>query len=153
MTTKRKGFTLIEIIIVVAIIAILASAVIIAINPAKNLRQARNATRWTQMNAAANGVYSYVIDHQGLFPPCLYIDLATRTERWVYNATETTPLWNLVNIEDCDDLVPVYMGKFPADPQGADYLIGFVTDSTTSDRIIIRSTAQEAQNENILIIQ
>jgi len=153
MNTKKRGFTLIEIIIVVAIIAILASAVIIAINPAKNLRQARNATRWTQMNAVANGVYSFVIDKKGLFPECLYVDAATRTERYIYNATETSPLWGLRDLADCAELVPVYMGKFPAEPQGAAYRIGFMTDATTSDRIIIRSTADEAINENILIIQ
>ena len=150
---REAGFTLIEIIIVVAIIAILASAVIIAINPAKNLRQARNATRWTQMNAVANGVYSYVIDKKGTFPPCLYVDGATATVRYIYNATETSPLWGLRDLSQCTELVPVYMGKFPAEPQGATYMIGFMTDATTSDRIIIRSTAPEAVNENILIIQ
>ena len=35
---KRGGFTLIEILVVVAIIAILAAIVIIAINPAKRFR-------------------------------------------------------------------------------------------------------------------
>ena len=50
-----------EVIIVVAIIAILASAVLIALNPAKNLRDARNATRWSQMNSITNGIYSYYI--------------------------------------------------------------------------------------------
>jgi len=154
MNTKKRGFTLIEIIIVVAIIAILASAVIIAINPAKNLRQARNATRWTQMNAVANGVYSYVIDQKGLFPECLYLDGATRTVRYIYDAATTSPnLWGLRDLADCAELEPVYMGKFPAEPQGAAYRIGFMTDATTSDRIIIRSTAEEAIGENILIIQ
>ncbi len=152
MTTKKRGFTLIEIIIVVAIIAILASAVIIAINPAKNLRQARNATRWTQMNAAANGVYTFVIDNQGLFPTCLYLDGATRTERYVYNETTTSPLWNLIDLSLCTELVPTYMGKIPIEPQGAKYMIGFMA-ATSSDRIIIRCTAPEALAENIMIIQ
>ena len=139
-----------ELIIVVAIIAILASAAIIAINPAKNLREARNSTRWSQMNSIANGIYAYVVDQKGQYPTCL-LDAST-SERIIYDASTTAP-WNLVNVDTCTDLIPVYLPQFPEEPQGEEYVVGYMSEATTSDRIIIRCTAQEAIDENILVVQ
>ena len=147
MRAKKTGFTLIELLIVVAIITILASAAIVAINPGKHFKQTRNATRWNHMNSAANGVYSYVVDNQGSYPDCLY-DVAG--DPIVYDDAIASP-WDLVDIEGCADLTPAYISDFPADPQAADYVIGFY--DSDEGRIIIRSTAQEAIDESILVIQ
>ena len=43
---SKKGFTLIELIIVVAIIALLAAATFVAVNPAKRIGEANDAQRW-----------------------------------------------------------------------------------------------------------
>ena len=45
MKQKPSGFTLIEILLVVALIALLAGIVIIAVNPNKQLADGRNARR------------------------------------------------------------------------------------------------------------
>lgn len=64
----KKGFTLIEILLVIAIIAILAAIVIIAINPGKQLADSRNAQRRTDVNTILNGVYQYTVDSNGTVP-------------------------------------------------------------------------------------
>ncbi len=65
---KRKGFTLIEILLVVAGIAILAGIVILAINPGKQLGQARDSQRAADVRTILDAVYQYSIDHSGALP-------------------------------------------------------------------------------------
>jgi type IV pilus assembly protein PilA len=64
----RQGFTLIELLLVISIIAVLAAVVIMAINPTKQLGDARNAKRRADVNTILNAVYQYAIDHNGVLP-------------------------------------------------------------------------------------
>lgn len=65
---NRNGFTLLEILLVVAAISILAGIVILAINPAKQLAETRNAQRRVDVNTIINGIYQYALDNNGSFP-------------------------------------------------------------------------------------
>ena len=63
-----KGFTLLEVLLVVATLGILAAIVILAINPAKMLADARNAQRRIDVNTISNAVYEYAVDNNGTLP-------------------------------------------------------------------------------------
>jgi type IV pilus assembly protein PilA len=59
---------LLEILLVVAAIAILAGIVVLAINPTKQLGDTRNSARRADVNTILNAVYQYAIDNNGSIP-------------------------------------------------------------------------------------
>ena len=68
MKKIREGFTLIELILVIAIISILAVIVIFALNPSKQLAEAHNSVRWQAVNTFVKAVGQYQVDHAGQLP-------------------------------------------------------------------------------------
>jgi len=54
-----KGFTLVELLIVIAIIGVLAVVVLVAINPAEKLRQARDSGRKSDISQIATALEAY----------------------------------------------------------------------------------------------
>jgi len=98
---KNKGFTLIEILVVIGIIAILAAIVLVALNPARQFAQARNSQRTSNVNAILNAVGQFIADNQGQVPTEI-----TGTEQNISDGAADL----------CSDLVPAYMPALPADP-------------------------------------
>ncbi|HRH24544.1 MAG TPA: prepilin-type N-terminal cleavage/methylation domain-containing protein [Candidatus Paceibacterota bacterium] len=117
MTKKNasKGFTLIEILIVIGIIAILAAIVIVAINPAKQFAQARNTQRESNINTILNAVGQNIADHKGVFSCNGEEADISGSPSPIGNGT---PDGTYVDLEDADCLVPTYMPSMVFDPIG-----------------------------------
>lgn len=106
---QTRAFTLLEILLVVAIIAILAGIVIVAINPAKQLGSARDSQRKSDISNLYKAVNQYLID-KGT-PPLSITD-------------ELQPICVLGQSSNCVDLsvlVPDYLTTIPVDPQASTY--------------------------------
>ena len=107
----NKGFTLIEILVVIGIIAILATIVIIAINPARQFAQARNTQRLSNINTILNAIGQNIADNRGTFT-CAGIGTAIGTP--TASTTVGTAGGNS-NLGAC--LVPTYIASgIPMDP-------------------------------------
>lgn len=109
MKQQQGGFTLLEVLLVVAIIAILAGIVIVAINPGKNLGDSRNSQRSADVNTIINGVYQYVLDNNGTVPASI---TTTATEICMTGGT-CTGLIDLSVITANGK----YLAAMPKDPQ------------------------------------
>lgn len=62
---NKKGFTLVELIIVIAIIAVLAGAIFVAIDPARRLHESRNARRASDVTTILDAIKTYQADNAG----------------------------------------------------------------------------------------
>lgn len=71
MIKNKKGFTLIELVIVVAIIAILAGTIFVAIDPARRLNKARNARRSNDAAVVLDAAFTYASDNDGVHYPSI----------------------------------------------------------------------------------
>lgn len=105
---QQSGFTLIEILIVIGVIAILAAIVLVAVNPAKQFRDANNAQRSSNVNAILNAVGQYMVDNKGELP-------GTIPNGDEDDAVEIADAGDL-----CEDLVPEFIAALPADPEETD---------------------------------
>lgn len=154
----NKGFTLIEILIVIGIIAILAAIVIIAINPAKQFAQARNTQRTANVNAILNAIGQRIADNKGVFQGDFTIggDTFTCGELPDTSMAITTDEASSTTTEtgDLGCLVPTYIPAIPTDPtwtSGEDTLYDLIVGKDCDDHNApgrVRVTATLAGDED-----
>ena len=60
MINKQKGFTLLELLIVIAIISVLAVIIVIVLNPAETLKKARDSQRISDLNTVKTALGLYL---------------------------------------------------------------------------------------------
>ncbi len=160
MTKKNasKGFTLIEILIVIGIIAILAAIVIVAINPAKQFAQARNTQRESNVNTILNGIGQRIADNKGVFAGDFTIGGNDYTCPTLPTVERSISDDGVANEVDLDCLYPTYIpASIPFDPSDStsffwtdedDYNTGYTVEADSSGRVTV--CAPEAANEDAL---
>ena len=114
--SSRNGFTLIEILLVIGIIGILAAVVIIAINPTKQLQDARSTDRRVSIREIENAISQYVIDGNSLDSVPAYKSIAKPICQHTYTGALCTG--SPINGYDLSVLTTdsTYLNALPIDP-------------------------------------
>lgn len=119
-TPKKRGFTLIELLVVIGIIAILAAIVLVAVNPARQFAQSRNAQRQSDTNAILNAVHQYAVENNGSLPAGI----------------PTADASTLAGV-----LVPTYLSAMPTDPKPDSGNYALSSDATS--RVTVTAPSAE----------
>jgi type IV pilus assembly protein PilA len=110
---EQRGFTLLEVLLVVAVIAILAGIVIIAINPGKQLGDSRNAQRSADVTTILNAVYQYSLDNNGTVPASITTSATEICYTGAANCATPTVAIDLTTVTSSEK----YITAVPRDPQ------------------------------------
>ncbi len=172
----NSGFTLIELIIVIAVIALLAAATFVAVDPAKRIGQARDAQRWQDVTAIADAIQQYQADNNGTFPTSTS-DIPSMVgagvsqggyEIMVLGSEELFgsncyPDSNF-NIEPAlgvslSNLVPTYLPTMPINPSGivagvvTGYGVGYYLNRDSNGRIVVGACSESAYSTASIRVQ
>lgn len=141
---KSRGFTLIEVLTVIAIISALAVVVFVALNPGQRLKDARDARRTSDVDSILTAVHQYIIDNKGASPT----GLAT-TEKQLGKATTgcaiSTGGCTVAGATDCLDWTTTprlskYLKSIPMDPlDGTADLTGYSIVQDANGIVTIRA--------------
>lgn len=161
-TSSNKGFTLLEILLVIAAIGILAAIVLVAINPSRQLAQARNAQRRSDINNILNAVYQKIID-EGASGSTATLTVIPSTNVEILKQGEATPALGVIS--NCSgtsvtvspvnmsnvatdagaDIVPTYLASIPQDPSepSGSTCSGYLISKNVDNRITVTAENTE----------
>ena len=135
----KKGFTLLEILLVIAAIGILAAIVLIAINPNKQIAQARDTVRQADINTIQKVLEQYLIDNKA-YP----ISISTTPGYICNTASLQTGGPACTGFVDLKVLVPNYIAEIPRDPQATGTNTGYIVSiNPSNNKIYVQASLAE----------
>jgi type IV pilus assembly protein PilA len=128
---SRNGFTLIEVLVVIGILAVLAAVVLVAVNPARQFKLARDSQRTANVHSLLDAIHQDISEHHGIFT-CAGDTRPIPSSPTVVRYGTGYPGYQ-GDIASC--LVPDYLSVLPYDPSlpGAHYMS--ITDYDTGYEI------------------
>lgn len=104
--SSKKGFTLLELLIVIAIIAILSVAIVLVLNPAEMLKKSRDSQRISDLSTlkSALGIYLTTATSTDLGPNCLSSTGPVTTAKISYSKAQASDPTCAVNVTEGSDV-------------------------------------------------
>ena len=140
----RKGITIIEIVVAIALAAVIFGLGVAALNPGGQLASARNSQRVAHVNALVNAIRANIVDNRtGAFLCAGTGDIPSSSKKMAVGQGN-------YDIAPC--LVPVYLFAMPFDPSAtnaryasnADYDTGyFVIKNASTGQVTVSAPSAE----------
>lgn len=127
----KRGFTLVELLIVIAILGTLAVVVLIALNPVQQLARTRDAGRISAVTQLGHAIEAYTTTNNGVFPAAAtwMADLVSTGE---INTEVAAIAYNAGTAAEC----------------GTNQVNGFCFDLDANDSAVVYATAEADSNIN-----
>lgn len=136
---NKKAFTLLEILLVIAIIGILAAIVIIAINPSHQLASTRNTQRYSDINSIYMATNQYLIDNKGKWPETINTTPLEICQTGAINCNGMADLSFLTNNS-------TYLTSLPVDPSTTSTIgTGYFAYKTPANRLVVIASLAEIE--------
>jgi prepilin-type N-terminal cleavage/methylation domain-containing protein len=161
---KRNGITILELLIVIALLGIIASVAFAALNPVLRFQESRDSTRWSDLSRLLSAIILYRADNSGRNLPAI-ASLTTGTVYMIGTMSSGCDDPNAFCDTDvggdtaCVDLTPLvnqgYIGEIPISPNGLDSWTsektGYTLMTSTTGAIIVRACESETSNEIVIL--
>jgi len=152
----QKGFTIIELLVVVLIFAILTVVVFVTINPQKRISEFRDSERWQAVRLISDSLIKYKYDHENNLPdkvvemePDLYFMIGQDQDgcqECPAVQTETA----CIDIDYEGVLVDEYLYEMPIDPrQGSAVKTGYYISKSRTGKITVGACQSELRDIKI----
>jgi type IV pilus assembly protein PilA len=135
---KKSGFTLIEVLVVIGIIAILATVVLVAVNPSRQFKLARDTERTSHVNTILNAIGQNITEHKGIFT-CENNPKTLPNSPTVIKSSDENHS-GAGDIAHC--LIPDYISSIPVDPNKMGAHFASLTDYDTQYEISVDSNGR-----------
>lgn len=136
MIRELKGFTLVEILIVVAIIAILASIVLVGLSGIQ--QRARDARRISDLNQIQNAIALYYTKH-GLYPNTSTFTGSTGLKAMLLSSTENLGLTNIP-----DDPTDNWHYGYCSPPGNTQYVLGAYLEDASDPSLVVNDNSLDS---------
>lgn len=139
---RGNGFTLIEVLVVIGIIAILSAVVLIAINPGRQFKLARDSQRVSNVNAIINAIGQNMSENRGILVCEGIVKKIPATSTPIKSGSDG------FDLAPC--IIPLYISSLPYDPSAigahynsnSDYDTKYDISEDSNGRITASSTGE-----------
>jgi prepilin-type N-terminal cleavage/methylation domain-containing protein len=149
---KNKGFTLLEVLLVIALIGILIGTILVSVNPNRQLAQARNLTRKSDITDIYNALEAYSVKNSANI-----VNTITTSYQEICDTGTRSTTNSLPSATYCDNkidlrlLVPTYITSIPKDSRATGVAnTGYEVAKTNTNQISIKAKNPEL-GESIVI--
>ncbi len=144
----NKGFTFIELLIVIGVMTVLATVIVVEWNPVQRFKNSRDVRRTTDVETILSAIHLYSIDNKSTYPSGLSVGMSEKQLGTATSGcTNASAGCSVAATGDCVDLTtPLvkYLKTVPVDPHdGTDALTKYSVSVDSNGIVTVKACGAE----------